>query len=400
MGSKSIFIWIFAVTLLLSCVSGAWAIGITPGRTTIDFGQDNHKTITVKVINSDHKDLNLKVIVRGDLNQSISLNGNTFAMKSTEEEKELTFDFNPPADISPGAHMAEVVVVEDVQVSQNGKASVGASLGVATQVALFVPYPGKYLEGELNVAGDESSKKFIIALNSRGQDAIQSAKAEIVIYDAQGNEVNRTTTDEISLAAGESKEITGEWKVDKPTGQYTAKAVLTYDGKQVLLQKDFQVGEKILDLQRIYVDGFKLGDIAKFNMVVQNKWNEPINGAYAEMRVFDNAMSQIADFKSATYDIPQGVQTTMNYYWDTKDVSAGTYNANVILYYNNQKTQQDMKLDVAQNSITVMGLGYVVSSDNTSSGGSNIVMILSVIIGFLVLLNVLWFVLLRKRVKK
>jgi hypothetical protein len=209
--------------------------------------------------------------------------------------------------------------------------------------------------------------------------------------------LSRLKTNEVSIDVSGKKEITAEWKVDKPIGKYKAKAVLSFDGKQMLLEKEFDIGEINLDLQRIFVENFTLGGIAKFNIIIKNKWNEPITGAYAEMRVFDNNMAEIGSFKSAAYDVPAGMQTTMVDYWDTKDVKEGTYNSNIILNYLDKKTQQDMKLEVGQDRITVIGLGYVISSETGGGGGSNLVPILVIIIGFLILLNLLWFLVLRKR---
>jgi hypothetical protein len=236
---------------------------------------------------------------------------------------------------------------------------------------------------------------------NRGTETINKASAVIEIYDSLQKKIKELKTNEISLVPGQKGEAIAAWEVNAPVGKYNAKAIINYDGKEIYVQKDFEVGELLLDLLQIYVKDFKLGGVAKFNMMVKNKWNEPITKAYAEMRVFDKEMSELADVKSATYDIPAGMQTEMNYYWDTKDISEGLYNANVILYYAEKKTQQDLKLDVKQNSIDVIGLGYVISSES-AGGGENkgLVTILVIIIGFLVLLNLLWFLVLRKKKMK
>ena len=168
----------------------------------------------------------------------------------------------------------------------------------------------------------------------------------------------------------------------------------------MFLEKEFEVGEFLLDLQQIFVKDFKLGEVAKFNMIVENKWNEPMTNAYAEMRVFDSGMNEIVNMKSATYNIPPRMQTTMNYYWDTKDIKEGLYNANVILHYAEKKTQQDLKLDVAADRIDVIGLGYVISSESSSKGNKGIVTILVIVIAILILINLTWFFAWRKKLKK
>ena len=86
---------------------------------------------------------------------------------------------------------------------------------------------------------------------------------------------------------------------------------------------------------------------------------------------------------------------------NTAEISEELYNANVVLYYLDKQTQQDLKLDVKPDSISVIGLGYVISSqDSGGSSNNNLIVIMGVVIGILVLLNLLWFVVFRKRFVK
>jgi hypothetical protein len=87
-------------------------------------------------------------------------------------------------------------------------------------------------------------------------------------------------------------------------------------------------------------------------------------------------------------------------YWDTVGIEKGLYNANVVLNYEGKRTQQDLQLDVKDDGIDVVGLGYVISSDASGEDSGNLVTILVIVIGFLVLLNILWFLVLRKKVGK
>ncbi len=388
----------FALAFMLSAAN-VLAIGITPGRTTLDFKPSMQKDIEVTVINSQKADVVLSVGVQGELKDNILLKQREIKMSSTEEEKNLAFSINLPQNLSPGLHTAEVVVTQPSGKSANGQANLGADLAVATQIAVYSPYPGKYIEAQLAVSGNETKKNFGVSMINRGSEKIQKVKATIEIYDSSKKKISQIETNSISLDPTQKGEVATSWDVNVPNGKYNAKAIINYDSKEIYVEKSFEVGEFVLDLLQIYVKDFKLGGIAKFNMVVKNKWNEPITKAYAEMRVLDNDMKEIADVKSSTYDIPPQMQTEMVYYWDTKGISAGLYNANVILYYAEKKTQQDLKLDVKQGSIDVIGLGYVISSES-SSKSSGLVTILVIVIGFLVLLNLLWFLILRKRKAK
>ena len=397
--SRKILLLFFALTLMMAFSANVFALGITPGRTTLDFSPGEKRTLEVTVINSDSKDVTLVVFLRGELNQSIALSESKFHMSSKEKERKLKFDFSFPGDLSPGLHTVDVVVMESAESGQSASPVViGAALAVATQVSVYVPYPGKYAEAVLVVSGNNEHKKFVISAIGRGKEGIDKMSANIEIYDGNGKRIKKLDTNSVSLPSGEKKEVTAEWNVDAPLGEYIAKAVLDYDGSKVLLEKEFEVGDLLLDLVQIFVKDFTLGGVAKFNMVVKNKWSEPITNAYAEMRIYDKDLNELDDLKSSTYDIPPGLQTTMVYYWDTKNILEGLYNANVILYYAGKKTQQDLKLDVGQNKIDVIGLGYVISSEESSGNGS-LTTILIIVVGFLVLVNIAWFLMWRKRHK-
>jgi len=394
MNKKILLVFLVSVLML----SNVLALGVSPGRTTFDFKPGLERTIDVIVINSDHLDAEIRTEIKGELGEYVSLKESTFDMGSGEDERQFSFDISLPGSLSPGLHKGEVIFIQSSGGGE-GDVLIGAELAVATQIFVHVPFPGKYLESELNIFGTEEKKTFVLVLVNRGEEVIEKASAEIGIVDAQGNEVASLESSEVSLKPGERKEVSAVWDVNVPIGRYIANVVLDYDGNKVLLKKEFEVGQFVLDLLQISVNDFSIGEVAKFNMIVENKWNEPISDAYAEMRVFDDEFNELANMKSATYSVPAGLRTTMVYYWDTKDIALGLYNANIILYYAGKKTQQDLKLDVDTDSITVIGLGYVISSEE-SGGDGGLVRILVIVIILLVLVNLLWFLVFRKRLKK
>ena len=394
-------IWVFAMLVFLLLASKASALGVTPGRATFNFEQGIEKRQSFSIINSEHKNLDLIISVQGELNDSINVEDKSVIMGENEETKAIEYALKISKNLEPGLHNSKIVVLQKPENSGASGVHIGAALAVAIQIYVYVPYPGKYVESEINVMGGENDKKFLIVLVGRGEERVNSAYADIEIRDSGGRIVKTLKTNEVSISLSERKEIYADWAADVASGKYYARATLHYDGESRILEKEFEVGELLLDLQQIFVKDFSLGGIAKFNMVVQNKWGEMISNAYAELRVFDSAMNEIGDMKSATYDIPAGMQTTMNLYWDTKNIAAGLYKANVVLNYADKRTQQDLKLDVKQNSIDVIGLGYVISSaESGSSGNKGLITIIISLVVLIILINLSWFLFLRKRFKK
>ena len=391
------FVFVIAVILFLSF--NTYALGITPGRTNLDFTPGETVKIDFTVVNSEKKDIDLVVLVQGELNQSIALSGVSFHMGADEESKTLSYFVTMLPNLSPGPHQSEVVVVQLPEKSPIREAYVGSVVGVATIVSIFVPYPGKYAEAELNViAGTSGETHFVIPVHSRGELDLARVRATVDIFGALNEKIATVNSDEISVKSQERKEVVATWKPDVPSGTYRAVATLIYDEKTLQLEKQFNVGSPLLELQQIIVNNFILGEIAKFELLVENKWSQPITSAYAQMLVFNDNKEIMADFKSATYDIPALEKAILVTFWDTAGVKEGAYDSSVYLKYGQLSVQKELKLEVSRDNINIIGVGYVISRGDRATSSTTIILI--VVIAVLVLINLLWFLVLRKRLKK
>jgi len=393
------------LTLVLFLLPNIIALGITPGRTTIDFSPGLEKSVVFSIMNSESKDLNLVVAAQGDLKDSVSISDNSFSMSASQGAKEVTYNVKLPEKLSPGLHTADVVVVQlPDSFVQTGEASVGASLAVVTQLYVNVPYPGKYAESSLNVIGPESDGTitFVIPIVSKGEFDLVSVKATIDIYSSLNEKVTSIDTNEISVSGQSRGELVAKWDSSEvASGPYRAVATVSYDGDTLTTEKEFSVGQKRLSLEKIEVKDFSLGEIAKFEILVSNQWSETISGAYAEMDVYGSDGNILANFKSPTSDISPLTKKLMVAFWDTKGVKEDVYDSKLFLRYGDQSEQQDLKLEVKEDEINVVGIGYVISEKKSSKGdNSGLIIILIVLVVVLIFINLLWFVFLRKRFRK
>ena len=95
--NKTIIFVMFLI--VLSILPGVLAIGITPGRTTIDFAPNAHDSIKFKVLNSEHKDMKVVMRIEGELAQYITLPQLIFDLNSNEESKEFSYEYDLPSKI-------------------------------------------------------------------------------------------------------------------------------------------------------------------------------------------------------------------------------------------------------------------------------------------------------------
>lgn len=392
--------FILAIILSLTFVS---TLGVTPARNTLDYIGSSSETYSFTIINSEQKDMDLKLGVRGNLANYINLEKTSIHIDSSEEQVKVFYTLNLPKDLSPGTQVGEIIITQDIK-SVEGENYIGATLAVVTQVYVYVPYPGKYAEAKLNVINADSNgdATFVISVASKGQFDLSNVYANIDVYSALNEKIDSFNTRSYTIKSGEKQDIIHKWKADVQTGNYKAKVALIYDDKIINLEDDFSVGEAHIELQELYVNDFSLGQIVKVNMLLENKWSEAIIGVHSIMDIHAKTGEKIDSVKSPDYDIePLGKQILASY-WDTIGVREGNYDVKITLEYPNKQISNNLEFVVKSNELQVMGLGYVISYDGrtSDSDSSDMVLILVIVVAILVLVNLLWFVILRKYIQK
>ena len=392
----------FGLAVLIILISNISALGVTPGRTTIDFVPGLEKTIEFSIINPESENMNLIIVPQGELKDYISVEKSSMEFGSSDSSKQIIYSVKLPQSLSPGLHKAEIVVAQmPDKFSQAGETSVGAILAVATQLYVNAPYPGKYAEASLNIFPEKDGTAFIIPVLSKGEFGIAKVKAEIDIYNFLNEKIVTIYTDEISIPGKSRGELRAVAKALN-SGQYRAVATLIYDENSITLEKEFSVGKKNLDLISVDVNDFSLGSIAKFEMLVENKWSDAITGVYTEMVIYGADGNILATFKSPASDIAPFSKSLLVSYWDTKGVKKSTYLSSLFLKYGENSEKRDLSLEVMNNKINVIGLGYVISESKSQEGlfVNNLLVILVILIVILLVLNIAWFLFIRRRLRK
>jgi len=399
---RKLFFFVLSFIFLVGIVS---ALGVTPGRSLVDYKEESmQQGGSFKVLNDDSKARELVIQTKGELAKNIRLDERRISFTQTDTEKVITYILNLPSDLSPGKHIGEIVISEEVGSSGDDDTIVGAVLSVVTLIEVFVPYPGKYAEAKLNIknAGAGEDVEFIIPIVNMGEFDLTKVYANIDLYNDNGEKLDSFNTKTISIPSDGKVDLTHKWKANVPVGSYKAIVTVIYDGESINLEGTFQVGSVSLELQQITVNNFELGQIVKMDLLVQNKWSEDFDGVYTQVQIFSSGGEILADFNSPTEKVPALQKKVLSSYWDTAGVKVGTYDTKVIIHYAGDKTvETNLKLVVKENSLEVIGLGYVLSEDGGDPGSSDtLIVILIIVIGLLILLNLVWFFVLRKALKK
>lgn len=393
---------IILILVMILLMKNVLAIGITPGRISLDYLPGKAKSFKVEIINNQHKNFNAVVYVKGELKDYIKLDKEIIEVRQSQYLVPVTFKVNLP-DLEPGMHQTDLVILELPEefisetegVVSDLRTLVSATIAVASTITVDVPYPGKYLKIDLDVseanAGDYIN--FIIPLYNLGEENIDNVNAEIFILGATNEEIARLDTNSLSIKSKEKRELVASWKANVNPGKYRAKVKVNYDGNVAKIEKNFGVGDLFIDIIDIKVNNFKLGDIAKFEVLTESKWNEDISGVYSELLISkDNLV--IANVKSASYEVKALSKQYIDIYWDTARVKEGSYDARIILHYRGKTTEKPLKAKIGLNQLSLEFLGKAIYQKKESKGKGTAITLLVIV---LIIINVSWFIYLRRR---
>lgn len=393
------FLTFVVFVFMMSSVS---ALGISAARTSIDFVPGLERSITFTIVNSESEDMNVVIVAQGELEKYIFIDEPSFKMEASESAREFSYRIRLPEELSPGLHTTEVIVLQLPRDGEFKKTAVGATVAIATQLHVQVPFPGKYAEATMNVIGpgDDGKMAFVIPVVSRGDFDLVKVKSRIDIFTSLNEKIASVESGEVGIPSGQRRELVAEWDASRANpGPYLAVATLTYDEETLTIEKEFNVGREHLVLESIGVRDFELGEIAKFNLLVKNEFNQDIEGAFARMIVYNGDGMVLADFKSPTHDVPANEKTQMIMFWDTAGVKEKVYDTEFFLIYGDTIDQKAFTIDVKKDEIVIATAGYVISSSGKIDGGLTVKILIGVII-FLVVVNLSWFIFLRKRIWK
>jgi len=393
-------IFLAGILLVLLVLPGVQSLGITPGRTTIDYEKGLEREVTFSLLNKDHKNMQVLLMVQGELNDSVTLFDSLVEFLPSEENKQFKYKIKLPDKIAdePGLHTAEIVALEIPKASEDGT-YVGATVAVVSQLHVYVPCPGKCIEADLNVidAEENSTATFIVPVINRGELGIGDIRATIDIYTSLNEKVATVETDYSSLEPGKRTELSGKWKVNVPSGDYLAKVTVFYDGESKTFEKQFMVGSQLLTIESILVNNFRLGEIAKLQILVENHWSQELQGVFANLLIYNEDEKVMADVKSAAENVPALSKKELIAYWDTIGVKEGEYSGKLMVIYGEKSADRNLLLKVSEDSLDITGVGYAIRPQGK---GVNITTALVILVVILLIVNLAWFIFFSRFMKK
>ena len=389
-----------ALFLIIILSSIAAAIGVSPSNKIIEFEPNLKSEVTFSIINSENKDLKAVIYARGDYAKYTTLKETLVSLKASDKSMDFKFQLNLPKEEKPGIHEAEIVVMEfPEEFATESETVITATTAVIAKLKVRVPYPGKYAEAKLYAYGNEPNKKvrFVMPVFNYGTLGIEKAKATIQILGATYEEIAVIESNEAKISSKGEVKLEAEWLANVNPGKYHVIATIWYDNEKITIEDDINIGSLFIDITRIDVKDFNLGEVAKFDIFLQSKWNELIENVYGEMTVTDKGGTEYTKFRTAATSMPALGQAKIEAYWDTAGISVGTYGMHLVVYYAGATTERMIETQVNIDSIRT-SLTPTAQLVAPTAGKRDTLLMLLVFI--LIIVNIAWFIYFRRSRKK
>ncbi|MFH1823163.1 MAG: hypothetical protein ABH817_00390 [archaeon] len=392
-----IFVLIFLVLTLL-ILPTVLSLGISPGRVIYDYEENAQKEVTLKLINDEGRDIEVLLYTEGELAEHINLEKKKIKIKALEREVTFKYKIKIPHLSEPGTHIANIVARE-IPSEEDQTVGVIASVAVASQLYIQVPYPGKYIEPKLDIQDSDGNTKvkFYVSAISKGEQRIARAQVHLDILTKTYEKIHTMITDYVLIEPQERYNFVLEWQPTVPPGEYIAKATIIYDEQTVEIEKTFKIGSQLMEILSVLINDFVLGEIAKFNILVENKWSQAFENVYSQIILKDQADKTIADTKSASDTVEGLAKKDLVAFWDSAGVDPGTYSGLIRLHYAGKQAEHEIEANIQNNKMTVSLPGITAQVVSSGKKGSGTTTLLIIGIVLLILVNLMWFFYFKKK---
>jgi hypothetical protein len=403
---KDIVKVVLIVTLLLILSQAVIAMGVGPSRQFISFAPGQKIEGELLIINDNNEHFRAAVYPQGAFEENIKIGTPLVDVNPEDAMVSVPYEINFPLTApKPGKHTMEIVVRQFPPDTDVAQPTVSANMALIAQIIVQAPYPGKYAEAKLYIteSGDmDTPTKFGFSIFNFGTEDIANAYAEIDIFAPNMEKVAELTTNKRPIKSKEEGKLQVDWRPAVEKGTYKAMITVFYDDKDIKIERDFDLGMFVIDVSDIKVENFRLGDVAKFDILLFNSWNTRLEDVYVEMSVEDSKGKEMTEFKTAAVEIPAKQAKTLEAYWYTEGVAPGIYKVKLIVHYAGKMTQKEYDFEVDTNSITKLGAtGEAVSAEDIKEVSTQglIILLIIIVLVLLIGMNIVWFYFLSRRLK-
>ncbi len=379
-------LWTLVLIVLVSQVHG---FGIAPGEKEIPYKPGEQTTVEVKIINSNHENLKIVFYAEGELADKVTFKDPFLEIKSDQTEAKTSYTFHQPSVSELKKQGEQTINIVARGLSGGNNEGIGANLAVVSALKLMVPYKGKYVRSRLFVANFQNGQpsNFVVEAENLGDEDVVQGQATVDVLGPFNDKILTLTSHVERINAKSRVLFTLPWTPELNVGQYQAMSTVIYDNKNVQDSKSFTLGEQKVAIESIDVRNFKLGGIAKFEVMLQNNWNTPVDGVYGEITIVKDGKIYTQS-KTENVGMQPREKKVINGYWDTSTVIPEKYELKLKLYYSGKTEDNTFPITVTENEIHAEGVGRVIgATTNPQDKVMTYVYLLTLLVIILIAIN-------------
>jgi len=331
-----IFMLVFALVL----TNSTYAVGIYfPSNNELDFKPGLEKTFNFAVSASR---MDVELSVSGYLSEYVTLSKTLIKSENTDRTFKVIVKL-PEKIENPGHHkvwIAAKEVIDNSKISGN----VGTSCDAMVYILIHILNTGKYVEMILSAPNVNLNKpvNFAVNLKSFGKEDISSIKAAIDVYSPDNEKLATVYTDEKPLKSNTEETLHAQLStIGYHAGTYSAVAILNYDGETKEDKKSFRIGELKIKIIN-YTREFENDIINKFDIEIESDWGNDIKDVYSEIKINEDII------KTPNIGLSPWEKKIITAYWDTTNIQAGFYDAEITIYYEDKTTTETGMVSVIE----------------------------------------------------
>ena len=352
-----------------------FSLGLAPSQKEFDYKIEMDHKGSIRVI-SDNYPMNVELSLEGELKNHIIFERNKYEI--TRDDNYIKYKLNFP-ELSPGVKTGKILVRE---IKKKLDANVIASPELIHKIIVSVPYEGKHIKAEIIVTKDELGRSLItVPIKNIGTEKIDKISAKINYIDVYDNDGVLDELNKMQLELFEYSKFSSVFIPKKP-GKYISEVIIDYDGKKEILTKELIEGKKEISLIDINVDKFKIGTIAKFDMILENLWNEELEISGVMKITSQNNYKK--NIRIEKININPRSKNELSIYWDTKELDIGNYILKFEILSEDLDYIKELEIVVMEEEIIIQG--YEKAEKKTNFRTDIIIIII-----LLILLLILYF---------
>lgn len=206
-----------------------------------------------------------------------------------------------------------------------------------------------FIEVGLNAPNANVGEEVVFELeifNNGNESVLVSPRIEIF---KNGVEIEVIEIEDVEAVFGEEEVEVFLNTSDYSAGDYLAVAFLDYENGTVSVENPFRLGEFLVGLVN-YTGSFREGKIDRFEILVENLWDDDMGEVYAEVNVLD---FDLANFATSSESLGAWESVVLVGFLDMSKIDGDSFDVEIVLYYDDGSISEIVELSV------IMGFDYV-----------------------------------------